>query len=147
MAVTPLLRDCQFKLLSFHQIFYSSAHIWSVQNPFISSRQLLLWSKMASSDSFPSTKAATSLLTDCQFRLLSFHQSYYFSAHRLSVQAPFLSSRQLLLCSQIVSSDSFPFIKAVTSLLTDSQFRLLSFHQESYFSAHRLSVQAPVLSS
>jgi hypothetical protein len=79
------------------------------------------------------------LLTDCQFRLLSFHQGSYFSAHRFSVQTPVLSSRELLLCLQIVSSDSCPFIKAVTSLLTDCQFRLLSFQQGSYFSAHRLS--------
>jgi hypothetical protein len=112
----------------------------SVQTPFLSSRQLLLCSQIVSSDSFPFIKAVTSLLTDCQFRLLSFHQGSYFSAHRLSVQTPFLSSRQLLPCSQIVSSDSCPFIKRVTSLLTDCQFRLLSFHQGSYFSAHRLSV-------
>ncbi len=105
----------QFRLLSLHrgssflltystpflssQLLYSSAHIWSVQTPFYF------------------IQAVTSLLTDYQFRLLCFHQESYFSAHIWSVQTPFLSSRELLLCSHMVSSGSFYFIRDVTPLL------------------------------
>jgi hypothetical protein len=141
-----LLTDCQFRLLSFHQGSYSFAHRLSVQTSFFLSSRLLLFC----------------MLTYGQFRLLSFHQGSYFFAHRLSVLTPFLSSRQLLLCLQIVSLDSCPLIKAVTPLLTDSQFRplfslllcmltygqfrLLLFHNGSYSFAQRWPVQTPFLS-